>query len=202
MWRALHRTIKNTTLNDAFTIEYRSDDDLSLSSQTIARPLRSIRSVESVECSTNQQNEGVEGTNSSGSSTVHSSEGSDPPPWMLAPKGPGTLDLGDLEEIEQRSHTCKFCELIADSAHITLKSSERHPLLFRRKGSAYRVKCYLERLLYSLYISEGVRSSHGILHIKRLYLRLSPFIYRCVNQLNCSHASSQFHQSRTIGCNL
>jgi len=130
----------------------------------------SMLSAQSLERFTNQPNEGVEGTTSPQPSVVDSPESSRPPSFMLVQEGPDTLDLGYLDEIEQRSNSCKFCELVADSANIIMIHKEQGPPLLRRKGSAYRVKCYLEqRHIYTFY------TQRGGLGTKRLRLTLSPF---------------------------
>src|SRR5262249_47495829 len=90
-------------------------------------------------------------------------------------EGSDTLDLGYLEEIEQRSNSCKFCELIADSAHVIMKHSHRDSRLLCQKGSAYRVKCYLRKTFLCYLYPAGVSGSHDSLGIERLGLQLSPF---------------------------
>ena len=106
---------------------------------------------------------------------------------MVEPITSNTLDLGYLDEIEQRGDSCKFCKLIADSARITTTKRQAGSHVFRYRGvdrPEYRIKCILKKHhLCTLHIGGRVSGLRvGVqyilpssLDISRLELKLSPF---------------------------
>jgi hypothetical protein len=183
----LPRTSLHSVWSD-LAVEDQSGDGSSVSAR---RPLRSIRSMRSSLGAVHQPLEVTE-ARSYESSRVDSPECSSPPSYMVQPVTSNTLDLGYLDEIEQRGDSCKFCKLVADSARITMTESQTNPRRFRQKGvkePEYRIKCILRKChlctVRSVYTRgrvsgprvgsrAGSRSNLDLV-INRLELRLSPF---------------------------
>jgi Heterokaryon incompatibility protein (HET) len=166
----------------SFTVEYKSDHE---SSRSIRRPLHSLPSIRSIQSSLGSVHQplGVTEASSYESPRVDSPEGSSPSSYMVRRVKSDGLDLGYLDEIEQRGDSCKFCKLVADSARITMTDSQTDPRQLSQKevkGPEYRNKCILEkRHLCTVYTGErvgvGSRVSPRNFVINRLQLRLSPF---------------------------